>query len=80
MQELKSGDISPMQSEINHGLMVRWINQDIFVRAANDVRKSFVYYDKDKDFVFATVNELSEEGKKALEEASGVRYWSKGIV
>lgn len=76
-------ETSPMNREINRGLMVWWINQDLVERARLDVRKSLVLYDEDKVFYGAldyddlTVVIVTYHAK--LYDA-GVRYYSKGIV
>ena len=71
---------SPMQKEFNKGMMVAYINKHLPTTAHLDVRKSFVYYDADKDFVVATENFLEGPGADAAFEKLGIKYWSKGIV
>ena len=66
--------------EINHGLMVAWINRDLFDRCSNDVRKSTVFYDADKMFVAALPAGIYNPGLDDLIANTGVCYYSTGIV
>ena len=73
---------SPIRRELNKSDMVRWINNDLISRAHHYVRRPFVYYDANHDFVLALENEpksLSESTVADLEKL-GVKYYSKGIV
>lgn len=69
--------------EVNTGLMVVWINQDLFNRHHHDVRTSLVLYDQDKLFVGALppvlAGKVTPELSASLHKA-GVRYYSTGIV
>lgn len=78
----------PMLSEINHGLMVQWINADLFSRHQHDVRRSIALYDEHQMFVTAfdpdglpgiAVQAENGAAMAALIDA-GVRFWSVGIV
>jgi hypothetical protein len=71
-------ETNPMQKEMNKGLMVMWINK--MGAYHNDVRKSFVYYDADKDFVSASTIPLGGPGAENAFKILGIKYWSKGIV
>lgn len=75
-------ETDPVHREINSGLMVRWINQDLFARCANDVRVSTVLYDGDKLFVAALPAQavLTEKMAAHLYANHAIRFWSKGIV
>lgn len=74
-------ETNPMQREFNKGMMVAYINRDIVSRSHLDVRKSYVYYDADKDFKLALANELEGPGvDQELLDKVGIKYWSKGIV
>ena len=76
-QEINPSDLNPMQREFNKGLMVAFINKQGAYHL--DVRKSFVYYDADKDFVIATSLEVGGPGGEAAFETLGIKFWSKGI-
>lgn len=86
VQKLTATDA--MLSEINRGLMVQWINADLFNRHGYDVRKSIVLYDEHR--MFATAFHADEipgiavaaENQTALDtlHGAGIRYWSHGIV
>jgi len=70
-----------MLRQINHGLMVQWINADLMNRAANDVRQSVVLYDSDQMFVAALPAGTSfTPGTLENLYELGIRYQSKGIV
>jgi len=72
-----------MRREANKGLMLTYIHDDLFNRAALaalDVRKSFVFYDGDKLFKEATNAMPTDTMLEKLAEVSSIRYWSKGIV
>ena len=78
-----SGESSPMTRGINRGLMVTWINADLFERAACDVRKSIVFLDERGLFSYALPvgAELPPESiLAALERGSDIRFWSFGVV
>lgn len=72
-----------MLRQINHNLMVQWINQDLLNRCENDVRNSTVLYDADKVFVAALPAHVPESaiwtGTTLLRER-GIRFYSRGIV
>lgn len=72
-------ETDPMTREVNHGLMVHWINAKLIDRAHHDVRNSIVIYDSAKTFVAALAKMPDEALTKKLFNA-GIRYWSKGIV
>jgi hypothetical protein len=79
LPELPEDKRSPMLREVNEGLMVRFINNDLINRAHLDIRKSVVLYDEDGLFEHA-LSELPDEDVQArLLEQTNVRYWSKGI-
>jgi hypothetical protein len=69
-----------MQRMLNKELMVAYINANLISRSHLDVRKSFVYYDESKTFVFAMGIELGGPGAESAFEKLGIKYWSKGIV
>lgn len=69
---------NPMQREMNKGLMVAFINADLFTRHALDVRTSVVLYDADGDFRYAVSDMPDETTMDALQDA-GIAFWSKGI-
>lgn len=74
---------NPMQREMNKGLMIRFINNNLLSGGANlDVRSSIVYYDEDKDFVYASDGPLAKWELELLYNYNQgtFRYWSKGIV
>lgn len=72
-------DLSALHRQMNKSLMVAWINQDLINRAQNDVDRSIILYDADKDFAFATRVELDEDTWQMLIERTPIRYWSKGV-
>ena len=76
LEEIKQ--TNPMQREMNKGLMVAWINK--YQAYHCDVRKSYCYYDADKDFVIAGSIELGGPGAEHAFEVLKIKYWSKGIV
>lgn len=72
-----------MLREINKGLMIQWINADLFNRANNDIRSSVVFYDEEKVFLAAIPGPASDEDMARLGEGLynvGIRFWSRGIV
>lgn len=80
--------LGPLTAKMNKGLMVQWINEDLFARAGHDVRKSIVFYDDARTFETALTQEqwaaLDEHGLRdvfleKLYAATPVRYWSKGV-
>lgn len=77
--ELDLSEVSPMQREVNKGLMVAWINADLINRAQHDVRKSIVLYDADKDFVYA-VDKVPDDATFQRLHKAGVRFYSTGVV
>jgi hypothetical protein len=89
LTELVAGDdITDMiRNNLNRGVMVAWINADLFNRADCDVRKSIVLYDDDRVFVMALGTSVTPEifrDRAPLVADSmaraGVRYWSVGIA
>lgn len=70
-----------MVSEINRGLMVRWINADLLNRFDRDVRASIVCYDTEGMFVYAfpAKYEPTDDEWDVLTQ-HGVHSWSRGIV
>ncbi|MCV6988687.1 hypothetical protein H7I87_00445 [Mycobacterium timonense] len=76
--EIDPSELSPMQREVNRGLMVAFINAGLLHRAHLDVRRSIVLYDESATFAYATDELPSDNQLKALYESSGVRYWSRG--
>jgi hypothetical protein len=79
---------SKLRRDTNRHLMVRWINADLVNRAANDVRKSTVFYDAQGDFLYAlapdTWASITRRGEVAdvlanLFAKTAVRYYSIGI-
>jgi hypothetical protein len=75
LQEINPKDLGPMHREWNKGLMVAFINRHS--RWELDVRKSYAYYDADKDFVAAT-NDPLREGDAVVKKLN-IKYWSKGV-
>lgn len=73
-------ETSPMLKMYNKQLFIDWINRNLYDRANYDIKKSWFYYNGDMEFVMALNHKLSEEGKKALFDASTVRFYSKGVV
>ena len=81
IEEIKS--TNPMQKEMNKQLMIRFINNNLLTGGASlDVRKSHVYYDEDKDFVYALNGELADWEVELLTNSglAPIKFWSKGIV
>lgn len=74
---IKPADLNPLHRKMNETLMVAFINRHSAWHL--DVRKSFAYYDSDKDFVLATENELSGPGADAAFEKLDIKYYSKGV-
>lgn len=83
--------LGPLRKQLNRGLMVTWINHDLFNRAGCDVRKSIVLYDADMTFVMAMPADMTPaEWRQRLADMPrtvavmhdqlGVRYWSRGLV
>jgi hypothetical protein len=78
--ELPDSMRDPMREQVNHGLMVAFINARLLERANLDVRKSIVLYD-DAGLVEYALPELPDaETLERLYRVSGIRYWSKGIA
>ena len=71
-------ETNPMQREFNKGFMVHYINRHGAYHL--DVRTSYVYYDADKDFVYASSIALGGPGAEKAFEQLGIKFWSKGIV
>jgi len=70
---------SVMRREVNRGLMVAFINDDLLNRAHLDVRTSTVLYDEGGVFELAIKElQLNSELSEALYMA-GIRYFTKGI-
>jgi len=76
--EIAVTDLSAMQREVNEGLMVHFINNDLVNRASLDVRTSIVFYDSDKVFKYATESLPDPETLQRLAESSSIRFWSSG--
>ena len=76
-------ETDPMRREINHGLMVKFINDNLPASASFDVRKSTVLYDEDKMFVWVLPEIMGPRPSPGLATSlhkAGVRYLSIGIV
>lgn len=74
-------ETNPMQRELNKGMAVAWINDDLATRARIDIRSSYFFYDEDKDFYpFALTLKVNDDVLPILAEKTRIRYWSKGIV
>lgn len=74
---------NPMQKNMNKELMIRFINNNLLTGGASlDVRKSHVYYDADKDFVYAVNGPLADFEIDFLTNSglAPIKFWSKGIV
>ena len=74
---------NPMQKNYNKQMMIKFINANLLNGGASlDVRKSYVYYDKDKDFVYALNRELADWEIDLLTNSglAPIKFWSKGIV
>ena len=74
---------NPMQKNMNKELMIRFINNNLLTGGASlDVRKSHVYYDEDKDFVYAINGPLADFEIDFLTNSglAPIKFWSKGIV
>lgn len=76
----------PLQTKLARGVMVQWINDDLYNRAGCDVRKSIVLWTADRHFVMALPASLTEQEFLARVGAVedklaqiGVAYYSKGI-
>jgi len=91
--ELPAGDdtmADAMRRSLNAGVMVAWINADLFNRADCDIRRSVVLWDGDRDFVMAMGADITPAlFRQRLTElpnlvahmyAAGVRFWSVGIA
>lgn len=76
--EIAVTDLSAMQREVNEGLMVHFINNDLVNRASLDVRTSIVFYDEAKVFKYATESLPDPETLQRLGESSSIRFWSSG--
>lgn len=79
--------LDSLRAELNRGLMVQWINQDLLNRAGCDVRRSIVFYTGDNVFYSALPASIAPEffrqridAVQPALDAVGVRYWSVGIV
>lgn len=73
-------ETSVLQRVINKAAMIDYINRHLPNSASLDTRKSFCYYDSDKDFVLAMTIELSGPGAEDAFKQLDIKYWSKGIV
>jgi hypothetical protein len=89
LTELVAGDdITDMiRNNLNRGVMIQWINADLFNRADCDVRKSIVLYDDARVFVMALGTSVTPDifrDRAPLVADSmaraGIRYWSVGIA
>lgn len=79
--------LGPLRKSLNKGLMVQWINADLFERAGCDVRKSIILYTDDYTFYMALPATLTvadfEDRAAAIGDMlalAGVTYWSQGLV
>jgi hypothetical protein len=61
IRELPAELRTAFHQTINRGLMVRFINADLFSRAGLDVRKSFLLYDEAGVFEWALPKRPSDE-------------------
>lgn len=84
--ELPANLRDPMRQRVNRGLMVQFINGDLFNRGNLDVRKSYVFYDADGLFVVAlpylpASERTAHSAPSGMEilYSHGIRYWSKGV-
>ncbi|ORW08071.1 MULTISPECIES: hypothetical protein [Mycolicibacter] len=78
IQQLDPQQIDAMRREINHGLMVTFINAELLERASLDVGRSVVFYDADHGFLYA-VAELPDTGMlQRLYDNTSIRFWSYG--
>ena len=78
-----------LRSSLNRGLMVEWINRDLFNRADCDIRKSVVFYDADRVFRMALGTSVTPATFRARIETMpnvvasmariGIRYYSIGV-
>jgi hypothetical protein len=76
-----------IRNNLNRGVMIQWINADLFNRADCDVRKSIVLYDDARVFVMALGTSVTPDifrDRAPLVADSmaraGIRYWSVGIA
>lgn len=76
----------PTEIVEGRGGMVEMMNKQLMVAFINhhgrydlDVRKSYVYYDEDGDFIFALANKLEGPGADEVFKRLNVKFWSKGI-
>lgn len=76
--ELDPKALSPMQRKVNKELMVAFINADLAERAALDVRRSTVFYDGSRTFVYADREAPAQDVLDRLGETTSIRFWSKG--
>lgn len=72
-------DFSPLIRQMNRAMFVSWVNADLLNRHQNDVDKSIMLFDADKDFAFATRVEMDEEMWDMLLTSTSIRYWSQGL-
>jgi len=79
LTELKTADIDAMRRQANRGLMVAFINADLFNRAHLDVRRSVVLYDADGLFEYAMPALPDADTQRALVERTNVRAYSIGV-
>jgi hypothetical protein len=86
--ELPAADnlLDTLRASLNRGVMVQWINADLFNRADCDVRKSIVLYDVDRVFVMALSTSVTPAlFRERLDlvvdsmTAAGIRYYSVGV-
>lgn len=80
LQELPANLRDAMRRQVNTGLMVTFINADLFARSALDVRTSVVLYDDAGVFEAATNRMPDAELQHRLVTETAVRYYSIGIV
>lgn len=77
LKKLDPATLSPLHRMLNKDMMVVYINRNGAYHL--DVRKSYVYYDEDKDFVTAMSIPLGGPGAEAGFVQLGIKYWSKGV-
>lgn len=87
MSEIKTvteiTETSTMQKKFNEGFAIKYINDRLPSSAHLDIRKSYWFYDSDKDLVdFALSEKLNDDVLPILYEKSNgkICYWSKGVV
>lgn len=77
--ELDPAELDVMLRTVNRELMVAWINAELLERAWGDVRKSYVLYDENREFLWAMQEKPDEALLAKLGERTPIRFWSKGV-